>query len=201
MCFRGRLDRYACQFSDQYFENYAFIAFDASKIATFQDIPMHYQAISFFVSIGTLFYAPNAPQRSFLELRTIKQPKNMYHEVKLPKSQNWSFHLDITWPWPDPKSLKAQNDALGCWRLTSCQFMCSLWTRHRYFGRGMVIRGITEMAKHFVFDLIVQSTKLNMGRKTEKKIKGTSVMRHSMANFPLHLQFKSPKKKNDGILS
>ena len=78
----GALRSMCTQFKVDTFENdVCIIAFKTSKMATFHDFSMHYQAISFFC-FYTLFYAPNVVLGSFFELRTIKQPKNMYREVK-----------------------------------------------------------------------------------------------------------------------
>ena len=53
-------------------EKDVFIAFETSKVATFQDIPMHYKVIVF--RFYALFYTPNAVLGSFFELRTIQEP-------------------------------------------------------------------------------------------------------------------------------
>ena len=47
----GVLSDIRTKFQVDTFENDVFIAFETSKMATFHDIPMYYQAIRFFVSI------------------------------------------------------------------------------------------------------------------------------------------------------
>ena len=108
---RGDISICMCtKFQVNTFENGLFRAFQRPKMATFRDNPTHNQ--EFVFHFYSFLQAPNVVLTSFFVLMTIKQPKNMYHEAKWPKSQDWP--RDLGWPWPDLRSRKAQNDALEC---------------------------------------------------------------------------------------
>ena len=91
-----------------------------------------------FFSLSTFLPAPNVVLRSFFELWAIQQPKNIYHEVKWPKSQGWPRDYDGLDLTQGHKKLKMMHLSVRCsLHVDSCADYASAIDKTRSFGKPL----------------------------------------------------------------